>query len=182
VPATAEERERTLELVNDELQKRLEMQFSAADRVDTKATLLLGFVATAGQFVLTRAHRSGWAIALALLGYGLAFAAGLSTVALRSYRAVPHPPWIISEYAAQLRAQTDGIRRTILGKLVAAREKAFEHNEKIDKWKAKAWWISLGGLAVGVVFSVVSLSIGSTSHERGPAHPGAHTRGHHRHP
>ena len=42
----------TLELINGEIRYRMDIQRRAIERVDTKATLLLGFAVAAAQFVV----------------------------------------------------------------------------------------------------------------------------------
>jgi hypothetical protein len=156
--APLDERRKALELMNVELQKRLELQFTVGDRIDTKATLVLGFVGIAAQFLLTHPHRDSWVTGAALTSYAFSFLAGVATVALRSYQVVPKPRWLTSEYAKHLASGDSDVVRPLLGKLVGLRVLACEHNAQVDKHKTVAWWLSVGGLTVGLALSATSLS------------------------
>lgn len=153
-----EEREAALDLLNDQLERRIQTQFTVADRIDTKAAIVLGFTATAAQFVVTHPHRTGWTTKAAVVGYGVAFIAGLVALGLRKYATVPKPDWLVGQYESLLQSGGDSIRRPILGKLVALRRQAAEHNSRVDSKKTKAWWISLIGLTAGLGFSLISLT------------------------
>lgn len=156
---TMSEHEKALELMNREMQTRLELQFTVGDRVDTKATLLLGFVGLAVQFFLTHPHRGGLLAALALAALGVSFAAGGVALWLRTYAVVPEPRWLTNEYAALLAAGHEDVARALLGKLVGRRTLAIESNTKVDKRKARAWWVSLGALAVGLALATASVAM-----------------------
>lgn len=154
VGATSAERERTLELINTELEQRLQTQFMVGDRIDTKATLLVGFVATATTLVLTQPHDNTWLV-IALVAYAVAFAAGIATIALRTYSAVPKAEWLRRSYDSLVRAREVNVRRELLGRLVALRVEAMTRNSTVDKRKARAWWVGLIALAIAVPFSVI---------------------------
>lgn len=169
VTASPDERSKALALMNDELQKRLELQFTVGDRIDTKATLVLGFVGIAAQFLLTHPHRDSWVTGVALVSYGVSFVAGVVAVAVRFYRVVPKPRWLTAEYAKQLATGEPDVVRPLLGKLVGLRVEACEHNAGVDKGKLIAWWVSVGALALALAFSATSLSTtGSASNGRRP--------------
>lgn len=157
VGATAAERERALELINTELEQRLQTQFMVGDRIDTKATLLLGFVATATTFVLTQPYHNTWLV-IALVAYAVAFAAGIATIALRTYSAVPKAEWLRRSYDSLVRAREVNVRRKLLGGLVGLRVEAVTRNSTVDKRKKGAWWVGLIALGIAVPLSVISLA------------------------
>jgi hypothetical protein len=80
--AGMEERVAALVLVNDELKYRLDAQADSAKGIETKAVILVGFAATAVQFVISHNHKPVWA-ALASAAYATAFGAGLWAIRLR---------------------------------------------------------------------------------------------------
>jgi hypothetical protein len=70
--AGMEERVAALVLVNDELKYRLDAQADSAKGIETKAVILVGFAATAVQFVISHNHKPVWAV-LAAAAYAIAF-------------------------------------------------------------------------------------------------------------
>ena len=112
----------------------------------------------ATQFLLTHPHHRGLVTGLALAAYGVGFAAGLVAVAVRRYAVVPKGRWLTDAYAAQLATGQEDVVRPLLGQLVGKRVLAIEHNAKVDKVKSWGWWVSVASLAVGLLFSTISLS------------------------
>jgi hypothetical protein len=139
----------TFELINAELAERLKRQIDSGKSIDTKAGILVGFASAAAQFLATR-HPQPVLAGVAFTAYALAFLFGVWTFAVAAYKDVPVPRWLFEHYLLRSKRDT-------LSYLAGARVKMFEANEKKHKRKAKRWWISLGFLAVGLVFSVVAI-------------------------
>jgi hypothetical protein len=169
--AGMEERVAALMLVNDELKHRLDAQADSAKGIETKAVILIGFAATAIQFLVSHNHRPVWA-AFASAAYGIAFATGLWAIRLRHFKAVPEPAFLGAKYEAALAANNVAIREYLLVSLVGTRVDTFAKNDAKIVTKARSWWLSLFALAAGVVLSVVALT-GVKSHAGQPAHPPA---------
>jgi len=56
-PADPQAQDATLELLNSELASRLTRQADSLAKIDTKAVFLIGFAATAAQFLATHKHQ-----------------------------------------------------------------------------------------------------------------------------
>ena len=141
----------------------------SAKGIETKAAILVGFAATAVQFVVSHNNRPVWA-ALAATAYGVAFATGLWAIRLRHFKAVPEPAFLGAKYEAALAANTLAVREYLLVSLVGTRVDTFAKNDDKIVAKARSWWSSLFALTAGVVLSVVALS-GVKIHAERPRQP-----------
>jgi hypothetical protein len=126
--AGMEERVAALVLVNDELKYRLDAQADSAKGIETKAVILVGFAATAVQFVISHNHKPVWAV-LAAAAYAIAFGAGLWAIRLRHFKAVPEPAFLGAKYEAALDANTVAIREYLLVSLIGTRIDTFAKND-----------------------------------------------------
>src|SRR5437764_45028 len=95
--ATTEERERALELINDEFNRRIEGQAAAGAAIDSKATLVVGTVVLAVQIFLGVNRAAPWS-GFALGAFGVALVFGLGAGALRTYKTVPRPQAVVDFY------------------------------------------------------------------------------------
>ena len=133
----------TLELINTELTDRLARQAQAGASIDTKAALLVGYVAAAAAFLATR-HSQPVLTGLAFAAFAVAAGFGIWAYAVGEYQDVPAPRHLYNSYAGSPKPDA-------LAALAARRVKAFESNAPKHKRKAERWWVSLVALMVGVV-------------------------------
>ena len=155
-PSVAE-RERSLELINDEFDKRINQQAAAGAAIDSKATLVVGFTVVAIQISLGLDRAEPWS-ALAFAAFAIAFVFGLAAIALRKYRTVPRPAAVVAYY--QTSAGVNGpenLREHLLSKLVGTKVDAIRWNGERDRWKVKAWWVAVVAFGLAVVLSAVSV-------------------------
>lgn len=141
-------REDTLELANHLLEERLASQKAGIERIETKATLLMGFAVVGAQFVVREA-RGGWTAA-AVISYLLALAFGVIAIALYEHDEPPRPSRLVEAYLGQPRA-------SLLDVLVRTREAAFYTNQRHALRKRRAWIATLGFVAVAVLLSATAL-------------------------
>ncbi len=144
--------EATLELAERVVRDRLQAQRTAIERIETKATVLLGFAAAAVQFVLRSETSGGWLIA-SLVFYGLSLLAGLAAIGLYEHRYPPEPGRLVQAYLDLPKAH-------VLDVLVRSRAEAFYENGRHMRRKRWAWQATLISLVVAVVLSAVALGIG----------------------
>jgi hypothetical protein len=135
-------------LLNSELSARLTRQDASMARVETKAIVVLGFAATAAQFLSTKnPFKTPWSIlfaVLAFVAYGLAFAVGIWSFRVAKFADLE------GRRLLQLHTESE---LELLGKLIGTREEIFTRNAKSAKKKAQAWWWSLYLLAAGLLSS-----------------------------
>lgn len=143
--------EATLELAEDLLRDRLQAQRTAIERIETKATVLLGFGAAAAQFLLRSEATGGWLVA-GLVFYGLTLVAGLAAIGVYEHQYPPEPGRLVEAYLDLPRAH-------VLDVLVRSRSEAFYENGRHMGRKRRAWQATLGLLVVAVVLSAVALAI-----------------------
>lgn len=140
--------ESTLELLNNEAAGRLARQSDSLAKIDTKAVFLIGFAATAAQFLATHKHHAVLAYC-AFAAYALSLLAGVQT-----FRVAPHkdlqPRPMIVEYVRSPKAR-------VLIELAASRVSIFEANSKRHDQKIWYWTISLWSLALGLGLSTAAL-------------------------
>jgi len=151
--ATPGDRAASFELVAEAVRLRLDAQRQAAERIETKAAILLGFVATAVPLLATQEGAENWLRIPAFVVYGLATIFGV--VAIRPY---PHweTPLPRPFVAAFLKYPQPP--ENVSKWLAAARVRTFEDNLPVARQKARCWWLSLLALAVAVLLSVFSLT------------------------
>lgn len=147
-PEEQEDRKDTLELINSELAARMARQSDSMSKIDTKAVFLVGFVATAAQFLASHDHQPVIA-ALAFVAYAVAFVFGVLIFHLADFEDVV-PRTVLDENARSPKSQA-------LMQLAATRVGMFEKNKEQHDRKAERWTVSLSALAVGFVLSTVAL-------------------------
>ncbi|WP_406452712.1 hypothetical protein OH768_11550 [Streptomyces sp. NBC_01622] len=147
-PADPQGQDATLELLNSELASRLTRQSDSLAKIDTKAIFLIGFAATAAQFLATHKHQPVLTY-VAFAAYALALAAGMQTFRVADHRDLEARP-LLDAHAGLLKGQA-------LAALAAARVVIFERNQERERQKAKLWGISLWSLVVGLVLSTAAL-------------------------
>jgi hypothetical protein len=148
----------TLELINAELTDRLARQTQADAQIDTKAALLVGYVAAASSFLATR-HSQPVLTWLALAAFAAAAGFGIAALAVSARHDAPAPRPFYNEYAQRPKA-------VALAALAARRVNVFESNLPRHKRKAKRWWISLVALMIGVVLMFAALYVHTGNHDR----------------
>lgn len=138
----------TLELINAELTSRLSRQDQSLSRIETKSTVVLGFAATAAQFLATRdPFRTPWSTLfglVAFLVYAGAFACGVW--ALRVAKFDDLDPGELRQIATIGKA--DALRQ-----LIWAPRTMFDTNRRKAERKADAWWWSFLLLTAGLLSS-----------------------------
>ncbi|ACU75756.1 hypothetical protein Caci_6923 [Catenulispora acidiphila DSM 44928] len=137
-----------LELLNTELAGRVARQEDANSKVDTKVAFLLGFIATATQFLASR-HLQPELGVLAFTCYALAFALGIPALVIRPYQEL-NPRALYDGYADKTKT------RTLLA-LCSLRVNIYEANDKKHEAKSAWWWCSLTATVAGLVFSVTAI-------------------------
>jgi hypothetical protein len=138
----------TLELMNQELAARLDRQDQSGSKIDTKAALLAGFIATAAPFLATR-HGESVLEGFAFAAYAVAFGLAVAALAIAPYKEVK-PRGLLDGYAMRSKQEA-------LAYLAAARVRIFEQNKQKYERKSALWWYSLAALAIGLVFSVAAI-------------------------
>ena len=147
----------TLELINTELTGRLARQAEARAQIDTKAVVLVGYVAAASSFLAIR-HSQPVLTWLALAAFAIAAGFGVAVFAVRKYKEVPIPQSFFDKYSPRPKSAA-------LTALATARVYAFEQNE--PKNKHKVWWrMSLVTLMIGVALMFAALYVHTGSHDR----------------
>jgi hypothetical protein len=148
----------TLELINSELTGRLTRQAEAGTQIDTKAALLVGYVAAASAFLATRPSQPvlTW---LALGAFAVAAGFGIGAYAIGTYEDVPNPRRLFNEYARKPKPDA-------LAALAARRVGAFESNAPKHRRKATLWRGSVAALMTGVVLMFAALYVHTGSHDR----------------
>lgn len=128
--------EATLALANDLIRERLEAQRTAIERIETKATLLLGFAAVGVQLLVTTDARGAWVV-VALLAFSGVFVAGIAAIALYEHRFPPDPGRLVASYLHLPRAH-------VLDVVVRTRAEAFYRNTAHLRSKRRVGSLPLG--------------------------------------
>jgi hypothetical protein len=159
-PDQEEGQAETLDLINSELAGLLDRQSDSLDRIDTKATLVIGYALAAASFLATQ-HPELILAVLAYVAFATAAGLGIVTLAVRDYDELKPRPLFVG-YAGRSRAST-------LAALGALRVKAFECNgRKLDQ-KAKQWQISIAVLVLGTLLMILAILVQTYLHDqRGP--------------
>jgi hypothetical protein len=147
----------TLELINTELIGRLARQAEARAQIDTKAVVLVGYVAAASSFLATR-HSQPVLTWLALAAFAIAAGFGVAVFAVRKYKEVPIPQSFFNKYGP-------GPKSAALTALATARVYAFEQNEPKNKHKVWWWRTSLVTLMIGIALMFAALYVHTGSHD-----------------
>ncbi|WP_246144437.1 hypothetical protein [Actinacidiphila oryziradicis] len=122
-PQELQDQEQTLELINSELAARLARQSESGAKVDTKAFFLVGFAATAAQFLASRNFES-FTGAAAFAAYAVAIGFGILVFNLAEYEDIK-PRETLDTYARSTKGAT-------LGALAGTRVGIFEKKEIIS--------------------------------------------------
>ncbi|MFH8873205.1 hypothetical protein [Streptomyces griseus] len=162
-PQELQERESNLELINSEIASRMARQSEAGSKVDTKAVFVVGFAATAAQFLAARPFEPHTGTA-AFVAYGLATVVGISIFSLAKYEDID-PRGVLDNHGREEKSTT-------LMALAATRVTMFEKNLKVHRRKTQRWTISLAAIAVGICLSTVSIVLHTGAHDREPGKPG----------
>jgi hypothetical protein len=160
MPASWQERVSALELANAEVAARLADQHGASERLDTKATTVLGFVVVAASFVFVHAT-DDWLLGVVGALYLFTFLSALNALRPRTYRAVPEPSGAITVYRNLLAAGSINLKEQFLAQLVATKAQAFEENRQADRQKVRWWWVSIGGLVLALTTSAFAVQLGT---------------------
>lgn len=156
-PQELEDKKETLELINSELAARLARQSESGAKVDTKAIFLVGFAATAAQFLASRSFEP-YTGAAAFVAYAVAIAFGISVFNLAEYEDIK-PREVLDTYGRSLKGAT-------LGALAATRVGMFEKNDRLHQRKTKRWTVALAAVAAGICLSTVSLVLHTGGHDK----------------
>lgn len=162
----ASERISALELLNEEFDKRIDLQASAGNAVDTKTSLFIGFAVIALQLILATDRSSPWDV-VAFVAFAVALLAGFECIRLRAFKTAPKPTTIMAFYNDN--RDTEHFYEEILVRLVGAKTKAIDENVKEDKRKSNAWHAMVGALAVALVFSTISILEASSGDSTKPS-------------
>lgn len=147
-PAELEAQKETLELLNTEAASRLTRQSESLSKIDTKAVFLIGFAATAAQFLATHKHHDVLAYC-AFAAYAISLLAGVQTFRVAEYKDL-EPRHLVVSYARLS-------KELALIRLASSRASLFEENQRRHQKKAGYWLVSLGSLIVGLGLSTVAL-------------------------
>jgi hypothetical protein len=147
----------TLELINNEMAARLARQSDSIGKVDTKAVVVVGFVATAAQFLA--AHKPQPILAgIAFAAYAVALVAGVLAFRVAEYKDL-EADRLLEDNARRTKAQA-------LMQLAATRSGIFVENRAQLNRKGTCWTVSLCAVSVGLVLSTVALGVHTGDHER----------------
>ena len=147
-PAELEAQKDTLELLNNEAAARLTRQSDSLAKFDTAAVFLVGFAATAAQFLATHKHNDVLAYC-AFAAYAVSLVAGVHTFRVAEYKDL-EPRHLVVSYVRLP-------KELALIRLASSRASLFEENERRHQKKARYWWVSRGSLIVGLGLSTVAL-------------------------
>ncbi|MFH8443436.1 hypothetical protein ACH4D3_19685 [Streptomyces sp. NPDC018026] len=147
-PAELEAQKETLELLNTEAASRLTRQSESLAKIDTKTVFLIGFAATAAQFLATHKHHDVLAYG-AFAAYAVALFMGVLTIRVAEHKEL-EPPQMIADHVHLPKSQ-------VLAALAASRASIFEVNARRQKLKARYWGVSLWSLVAGLGLSTVAL-------------------------
>ncbi|MFI2215109.1 hypothetical protein [Streptomyces sp. NPDC020141] len=161
-PQELQERELNLELINNEIASRMTRQTEAGAKVDTKAIFVVGFAATAAQFLAARPFEPYTGIA-AFVAYAVAIGVGISIFSLANYEDI-EPRALLEDHGRSEKPAT-------LIALAATRVTMFEKNKAVHRRKTNRWTVSLTAIAVGICLSTVSIVLHTGAHDRKPGKP-----------
>lgn len=156
-PQELQQQEQTLELINSELAARLARQAESGAKVDTKAIFLVGFAATAAQFLATRNFEPFTGTA-AFTAYAVAIGFGIAVFNLAAYEDLK-PRETLDTYARASKG-------AVLGALAGTRVGFFEKNNHLHERKTKRWTVALAAVAAGICLSTVSLVLHTGGHDK----------------
>lgn len=147
-PAELEAQKDTLELLNNEVASRLTRQSESLAKIDTKAVFLIGFAATAAQFLATHKHHDVLAYC-AFAAYAVTLLAGVQTIRVAEHKDLEPRP-MLADHVRSPKSQ-------VLTALAATRASIYEKNKRRHELKARYWAVSLWSLVAGLALSTVAL-------------------------
>ncbi|MFJ8712495.1 hypothetical protein ACIRD9_04705 [Streptomyces violaceus] len=149
-----------MSLINDELKARIASEVAAVTRLETKLTLLVGFVVTAVPLLLSRKLELITGVA-ALAALVCALCASLDGLRPRRWVVVPEPKPFIDEFGGSSRIE-------ILGALIGTRVEAFEGNKRIGEIKRRRMHQALIILLLAALLGGASMHLGRTDAKKDP--------------
>jgi hypothetical protein len=141
----------TLELINMELTALLARQAGDGVQIDTKAAVLIGYIAAASSFLASR-HSQPVLTVLAFAAYAAAAGFGIAAYAVGDHQDVPEPRHLFNNYATHPKTAA-------LAALAARRVGAYESNAPRLRRKVVRWRWSLAALVAGAVFMFAALYV-----------------------
>ncbi|MGK5499930.1 hypothetical protein [Streptomyces sp. URMC 125] len=156
-PQDLEAQEATLELINAEIAARMVRQAESGAKVDTKAIFLVGFAATATQFLASRSFEPYTGIA-AFAAYAVAVGFGISIFNLAEYEDI-EPRKVLDDCGRSSKG-------VALMALAATRVGMFEKNGKVHTRKTRRWTVSLVAVVIGICLSTVAIVLHNAGHDR----------------
>ncbi|MFE7713149.1 hypothetical protein ACFU6I_47235 [Streptomyces sp. NPDC057486] len=147
-PAELQAQESTLELLNNEAASRLTRQSDSLAKIDTKAVFLIGFAATAAQFLATHKHHDVLAY-IAFAAYAVTLLTGVQTIRVAEHKDLEPRPMIVAHVRSP--------KSQVMIELAASRASIFEMNKRRHELKARYWAVSLWSLVGGLGLSTVAL-------------------------
>jgi hypothetical protein len=144
----------TLELIYNEVKNRLNTQFQSLDGLNTKASVIIGFVGViTGISLQLYSQSNSYLFGLCMTLFMISFFFSFSAYKGRSYRRDPEPGPLRDKYLT-----TDD--KTVKKQLIANFIESFEENKtKIEK-KVKYINYSLISLFVGLIVLITSIIVG----------------------
>lgn len=147
-PAELETQKDTLELLNNEVASRLTRQSESLAKIDTKAVFLIGFAATAAQFLATHKHHDVLAYC-AFAAYAITLLTGVQAIRVAEHKDLEPRPMLVAHVRSP--------KSQVLAELAATRASIFEKNKRRHELKARYWAVSLWSLLAGLGLSTVAL-------------------------
>ncbi len=154
----------TLRLIHDEIVARASRLDASTARLDTKATMLLGFVLASATFLASQQTGYWWKVPPFLL-FTVAAYFGLQSMRPREFKDAPEPEPLV-KYV------TDRKEEAALVLLIAAKVQAFNKNRATHEGKARSWRKSLLALTVAVALVAVALIFGGPDGGQDQRQPG----------
>jgi hypothetical protein len=159
IPEEVEHQNDTLALISGEIAALLDRQSGGLDKIDNKATAMIGYALAAATFLATR-HAQPVLAVLAYVAFAAAVTAGIAAMAVRTYQDLN--PQSLLQYTGWSAAQTRA-------RLTANQVRIFEANKVRQDKKARYWQISLIALIFGTLLMIPGILVETYSHD----HPGA---------
>jgi hypothetical protein len=120
-PPELEAQKGTLELLHNEAAARLTRQSDSLAKIDTKAVFLVGFAATAAQFLATHKHHDVLAHCV-FAAYAISLLAGVHTFRVAEYKDLVEPRHLVVSYVRLP-------KELALIRLASSRASLFEENQ-----------------------------------------------------
>ncbi len=156
------EQPETWDLLNEELRHRLDVQRAAAQRLETKATVIIGAALAGVQFIAKEPFRSYW-LPLAVGSYLAAIGAGLLAVLPQVFHETGPRPMLIGLWLYP--------RGRAAAELANNRLAAYEMNVKRHGRRVAAVRVSVVALVLAAILSVAHLTQGARTVSDKPQEP-----------